>query len=225
MRINRFLARCGVASRRKSEELILNGRVLINGTPVKSLGTEVKRSDEIQVDSKIIRLPDFKYFALNKPPGYTTTREDKFAEKTIFELLPDDKSLYTVGRLDKETSGLILITNDGDFGQKIIHPTNKIPKNYYIKLKHPILKINLDKLTRGVELDDGLAKAIAIKSLSEKEIVITIEEGRNRIVRRMIKAINNDVIELKRISIGEIKLDLPEGEYRALSKEEIKKYV
>jgi 23S rRNA pseudouridine2605 synthase len=225
MRINRYLARCGIASRRKSEELITSGRVLINGNPVTSLAIEVNDSDVVQVDGETIKLPSYLYYALNKPLGYTTTRKDRFAEKTIFELLPDDKSLYTVGRLDKETTGLILVTNDGDFGQKIIHPTNKISKDYYIKLKYPIQKKHLEKLLKGVSLDDGLAKATELKAQGEKEIVITIEEGRNRIVRRMIKAIGNEVLELKRISIGEIKLDLPEGKYRSLTQKEVEKYV
>lgn len=226
MRLNNYLARAGIASRRKSEKLILNGEVSVNGRVITNLGTNINlENDLVTINDKPIRLPKIKYYALNKPEGYTTTRKDKFAKKTIFELLPKDPTLYAVGRLDRETTGLILITNDGQFGQKIIHPKNKIEKEYLVESVKPFDDLQLTNLKKGVNLNDGLATAKSIKKIKNFKILLTIEEGRNKIVRRMIKAVGNEVKKLERVRIGEIKLDIKKGEFRELKKEEVKNYV
>jgi pseudouridine synthase len=226
MRLNRYLARAGVASRRKSEEIILSGEIIVNEIVTKELSTEINpQKDTVLYKDKLIELPKYKYYALNKPTGFTCTKKDKYAERTIFDILPNDSSLFSVGRLDKDTSGLILITNDGLFAQNIIHPSNKIPKSYQVKLKTPIKASDIKKLLAGVILNDGPAKATNLELINQNEVNITIEEGRNRIIRRMIRAIGNEVDELKRISIGEISLDVKTGEHRDLKKEEINKYV
>jgi pseudouridine synthase len=226
MRLNRFLARSGLASRRKAEEIILAGKVRLNGKPVDTLSTEVNPDkDTVEVGGEIVELPKFKYYALNKPAGYTCTRADVHAEHTVFELLPDDKSLFTVGRLDRETTGLLLITNDGNFAQNIIHPTNKIAKQYFIKLRKPHDKQQLENLMNGIALDDGGAKAKRVEAVSKTEIQMTIEMGRKRIVRRMVKAVGNEVDALERRSIGNIALDLKPGQYRDLTPNEVEPYV
>mgnify|MGYP002386164228 CR=1 FL=1 len=226
MRINRFLARSGIASRRKSEDIIRSGMVYVNGSRITELATEINPDkDTVEVGGEIVELPQFKYYALNKPAGYTCTKEDKHAEHTIFELLPQDSSLFTVGRLDRETTGLILITNDGNFAQNIIHPTNKIRKTYLVKLQSPSTKSQIEKLTKEIQLEDGVARAIEANIVSEYEIELIIEEGRKRIVRRMIKAVGNNVVGLERTQIGDIHLDTKEGEFRELSLKEIEQYV
>lgn len=225
MRLNRYIARSGICSRRKAEKLIIEGRVYVNDKQTTNLSYKTLNNDVVKINNKIITLPKFVYYALNKPIGYTTTKSDRFAKKTIFELLPNDKGLFNVGRLDKNTTGLIIVTNDGEFGQNIIHPSKKIEKEYKVKTKNPINQTHAKELENGLELDDGFAKANKVKLISNKSMIITIEEGRNRIIRRMIKAINNDVAELERIRIGNFKLDTKPGEFRNLTKEEIDYYV
>jgi 23S rRNA pseudouridine2605 synthase len=225
MRLNRYLARAGIASRRKAEELITSGKVFVNGLVVTELATEVDPTeDSVEVGGEIILLPEHKYYVLNKPAGYTCTRADAHAEHTVFELLPDDPSLISVGRLDRDTTGLLLITNDGDFAQNIIHPSNKIRKTYFIKLQKPSNKLQIEKLKAEIMLEDGPARAVDTKIIGNKEIELTIEEGRKRIVRRMIKAVGNEVEELKRTQVGNIVLDVEIGQYRELTDKEVANY-
>jgi 23S rRNA pseudouridine2605 synthase len=225
MRINQYLARSGVASRRKSEELILSGAVLVNGEVVQNLATDIHpNEDVVTINGAVIALPQKKYYMLNKPAGHTTTRTDPHAKKTVFELLPDDPSLITVGRLDKETTGLLLVTNDGDFAQNIIHPSKKIEKVYLVKTKDIIQNTKLENLTEGLELDDGPAKFTYIKEAGLNSYEVGIEEGRNRIVRRMFETVGNKVVGLERIRIGKLSLDVAPGKYRDLTEEEINYY-
>jgi len=226
MRINRFLARAGVASRRKAEELVLAGKVSVNGKEVTNLATEVNpEKDKVKISGKEISLPKHTYLMLNKPTGYTVTKDDPYARHTIFELLPKDHSLFPVGRLDRNTSGLILITNDGDFAQNIIHPRGKVEKEYIIRTRHQITEDTAERLLGGLELEDGFAKATKAEKTAAKELSMTIEMGRKRIVKRMIAALGNEVVGLARTRIGTIKLDTPLGRYRELTEKEIKNYV
>lgn len=226
MRLNRFLARAGLASRRKAEEIILSGKVSVNGEKTNKLATEIDlQRDTVEVGGEIVELPAYQYYLLNKPAGYTCTRSDVHARKTIFELLPEDKSLFSVGRLDRETTGLLLITNDGNFAQNIIHPSKKIGKVYRVCLREPISSTQLDKLREPIKLDDGPVKVLDYKKTGDKEIELTIEEGRKRIIRRIVKALGGVVAELERIKIGELALDIPQGEYRSLTPKEIQEYV
>lgn len=226
MRINRFLARCGVSSRRKAEELIIKGSVFVNGAQITELNTNIDASkDQVTVNGKAVALPKLKYYLLNKPEGYTVTKNDKHAKKTVFELIPKDNSLFSVGRLDRDTTGLLIVTNDGVFAQNMIHPSKKIQKEYEVTLKTPITKEQITKLKSTLNLDDGPAKAVSVRKISDSQVLLVIEEGRNRIVRRMIKAVGNEVIRLNRARIGEITLDIPKGKYRELTDKEISDYV
>lgn len=226
MRLNRYIARSGVTSRRKAEELILSGKVKINGATETALATEVKENAVVTVNGKRVELPDFRYYALNKPSGYTVTKDDPFARHTIFELLPNDSSLFPVGRLDRETTGLILVTNDGNFSQNIIHPTQKIEKEYLVRTKSPFSPEEIAALVKGVELEDGAAKATSAEQLAERDIRLVIEMGRKRVVRRMIQSFGNKVMGLKRERIGSISLgDLETGKFRELTEKEVAPYV
>jgi 23S rRNA pseudouridine2605 synthase len=206
--------------------LILEGRVSVNNEVIRELATDVKPGeDHIEVGGEIIELPAYRYYLLNKPAGYTCTREDSHAEKTVFELLPNDPSLFTVGRLDRETTGLLLVTNDGDFAQNIIHPSKKIKKKYQLELKDTFDNNQLLKLQGPVELEDGPAKVFSARQIGNGKIELEIEEGRKRIVRRIVKAIGNEVVALERTKIGEYLLDVPVGEYRELTSDEVNIYV
>lgn len=224
MRLNRYIARSGITSRRKAEELILASKVMINDVITTELGTTVKDTDKVTVNDKPISVPDYVYYAFNKPTGYATTKSDPHESHTIFELLPNDSSLFAIGRLDRNTSGLLLITNDGDFAQNIIHPTKKIEKEYIVRTKNLITNDQLESLGGGVELDDGLAEIKKVEKLADKEISLVIEMGRKRVVRRLLKAVGNEVVGLSRKRIGKINLDIPTGKYRPLSKEEVELY-
>jgi 23S rRNA pseudouridine2605 synthase len=226
LRINRYIARSGVASRRKAEDLINSGVVYLNGNKVTDFAVNVRvPEDVVKINNKIIKLPQHFYYALNKPAGYTTTKKDKHAKKTIFELLPDESSLFSVGRLDRETEGLILITNNGDFAQNVTHPTKKIEKEYEVETKRPLTAKQISEIQNGVELKDGIVRALNVKKISDTKMVLIIEEGRNRIVRRTVSQVGNEVDKLKRTRIGDIELDIETGKYRKLTDKEVANYV
>jgi 23S rRNA pseudouridine2605 synthase len=224
VRINQFLARSGVASRRNVEELILNGRVLVNGKITTDLFTQIDTDkDRVEFDGRVIVLPKHRYYLLNKPAGYMVTKFDPHAEKTIFELLPPDDTLFAAGRLDKETRGLIVITNDGVFGQKLVHPTSKIQKEYLVKTDKQVSSESLDRLKNGVMLDTRLARAVEATKEADGRIKVVLEEGRNRIVRRMFSELGYSVTDLQRIRIGSIHLgEIKEGSWRELTETESK---
>ncbi len=226
MRINRYIARSGITSRRKAEELILSGKVSVDDKIITTLATEVdEKKSIVKIDGKIILLSKHIYYLFNKPVGYTTTKSDPYALHTIYELLPKNNSLFAVGRLDRNTAGLILITNDGNFAQNIIHPKMKIEKEYIIRTRFPITRDQLDLLEGGIELDDGFAKINSVKKINDKELSLIIEMGRNRIVRRLIKATGNEVSGLLRNRIGKIVLNIPVGKYRELTQKEVKDFI
>jgi 23S rRNA pseudouridine2605 synthase len=221
MRINQYIARSGVTSRRKAEELIKAGKVTLNGQLVTELATEVGENDVVGVEGKTVTPQAKKYYLLNKPNLYTTTKDDPYALHTIMELLPDDPSLFPVGRLDRDTTGLIIITNDGDFGQRMIHPSKKIEKEYIVRTKLPITNDQLQMLEEGLELEDGTAKPKAVKQIGKNELSLVIEMGRKRVVRRMVAAVGNKVNALTRVRIGKLTLDVPPGQYRELTEKEV----
>lgn len=225
MRINRYIARSGVTSRRKAEELIKSEKVLVNNIIETDLSRDISDTDVVNVNGKIIKLPDYQYYILNKPVGYTTTREDIHAKKNVFELLPNEASLFTVGRLDKNTSGLLLVTNDGDFAQNIIHPSKKVNKVYEVITEKDIDNKQIDELSNPIKLNDGTVNILALKKISNRKIIITICVGKNRIVRRIFESIGNNVKELNRVQVGKIKLDIEYGKFRKLTEEENKYYV
>lgn len=228
-RLQKFLAECGVASRRKSEELIRQGRVSVNGTIVTTLGTKVSDSDSIQVDGKEISQREKKvYVMLNKPVGYVTTVKDQFSRKTVIDLVSEVKErIYPVGRLDYDTSGLLLLTNDGEFAYKLTHPKHEINKTYIAELDGVIDEHDVKRFKQGIRIGSYITAPANIKIIKKYKdrckVKITIHEGKNRQVRKMCEAVGHPVIALKRIAIGNLKLDgLKEGKWRFLKYEEIK---
>ena len=228
MRINKYIAASGVASRRKADELISAGRVKVNNITLKEPGYDVKPDDRVTVDGKRISVSEKKvYIALNKPIGYVTTVSDNQGRPTVMDLITDiEERIFPVGRLDYNTSGLLLLTNDGDFSQKISHPIHELGKTYRAKVQGIISREKLARLRRGVDIGGFITSRAEVeiyKELPKQTIVdITIHEGKNRQVRKMFKAVGNPVIELKRISIGNVKLGrLIEGGYRNLTQKEI----
>ena len=219
------MAQCGIASRRGSEEIIKEGRVMVNGELVDYMGKEVDPDrDIIEVDGALIKPETKKYYImLNKPKGYVTTVSDEFGRPTVMELVGDVHArIYPVGRLDYDTSGLLIMTNDGDFANILSHPGHEINKSYIALLNCVPDKDQLKTLREGVELDGfktSPAKVEILKLLKHGcEAKITIHEGKNRQIRRMFEAVGAKVISLKRISIGNITLgNLPEGKWRHLN--------
>lgn len=230
IRLQKYLADSGVASRRKCEEFILNGDVEVNGQVVQELGTKVTEQDEVKFRGKLVKpVEDKVYILLNKPIGYVTTAKDQFKRDTVLDLVKVKQRIVPVGRLDMYTSGALILTNDGEFVNKYTHPKNEIDKTYNVTLAGKIESNEVEALRNGVELDDGyITKSAKVKILKideEKNISrlqIVIHEGKNRQVRRMCEAINKKVLALHRSKIGHIDVkDLKIGEWRYLKKSEI----
>lgn len=231
MRLNKFLAECGIASRRKSESLILEGRVCVDGKRVTDLATDVDvDSARVLVDGKIVHpINKHIYLKMNKPKGYVCTTSDDKGRKTVIDLLPEkyeNKRIFPIGRLDYDTEGLLLLTTDGDLAQKLSHPAGEIPKTYVAKVEGSVSEADLAKLRKGVMIDGVMTKKckakIAEKADNFSRVEITITEGRNRQVRRMFESIEKQVVFLKRISIGNIRLGgVPRGTVRELRVDEL----
>lgn len=236
-RLQKVLANAGVASRRKCEEIILSGKIKVNGKIVTELGIKVNpEKDKIEVDNKVVNLNNKKvYILLNKPIGYVTTVKDQFHRDTVMDLVKDVKErVVPVGRLDMYTSGALILTNDGDFVNKVTHPKNEIEKTYNVTVTGIVSKEDVDKLTKGVEIVDNdekyITKPAKVKILKiddEKKISrlqITIHEGKNREVRKMCGAIEKKVLALHRARIENIDVkDIALGKYRYLKDWEVKK--
>lgn len=231
MRINKYLSRCGLGSRRKVEELIVSGRVEVDGVKTIDLATDIDPGRTIvQLDGHRVKLIEEKiYLLLNKPKGYIVTRKDELDRKTVFSLIPEQWShLFPVGRLDKDTEGLLLLTNDGYFAQKIIHPRNAIEKVYRVDINGHLRKNELKSLREGVKIDSGPTQParIFVKATYEDRTVLRmiITEGKNRQIRKMFAKFGYQVISLKRLQVANIKLDkLPVGMFRVLRPAEIRK--
>jgi len=231
MRINKYLASCGIASRRKSEELVLEGKVKINGRVIKDLAYLVKKTDLVTVDNKKVFVNERHiYLMLNKPKGFVSTTSDDLGRKTVLDLAPAfrDTRLFPIGRLDYETEGLLLLTTDGDLANKLMHPSHQISKTYIAKIEGEISEEDIQKLEKGVIIDGQKTKKSKIRLLGfddEKKISrleVVISEGRNRQVRKMFDAINKEVIFLKRTAIGSLQLGgVTRGTYRELNNKEI----
>ncbi|SDY49524.1 23S rRNA pseudouridine2605 synthase [Proteiniborus ethanoligenes] len=229
MRLQKFMAQCGIASRRKSEEIILNRRVKVNGVTVTELGFKINPlKDVIIVDGKRIKHKEKKvYIIMNKPKGYVTTVSDEYDRKTVLDLLKNVKErVYPVGRLDYDSSGLLILTNDGELAYGLTHPKNQVVKTYIATIKGKPDDEKLDKFRNGIKIDGYTTSEAQIETLNyvnDKSLMrIQIHEGRNRQIRRMCEAIGHPVISLKRIAIGELELGtLKKGCWRFLSDEEI----
>ena len=228
MRINKFLAECGAESRRGSDELIKAGKVKVNGKNAQC-GMEITDNDIVEVSGKVLSLPlKYTYIMLNKPKGYVTTTSDDKDRKTVMDLVKFDKvRLFPVGRLDYDTEGLLILTNDGDLSYRLTHPNNEVGKTYILKIEGVIPPEKLNELKRGVEIDGGKTKKSYVKVMNkvqnETRLEITIFEGKNRQIRKMIESVGFEVKFLKRVSVGELRLGgLNRGEYRHLNKAEVK---
>ena len=222
MRINKYIALCGVASRRKAEELILAGRVTVNDEVMTELSYKVdEENDIVKVDDKLL---------LNKPEGYITTVKDQFDRPSVLDLVSDIKErVYPIGRLDYETSGLLLLTNDGDLTYKLTHPKHEVDKTYVARVKGKLTKEEIERFKTGLKIEDYTTAPAKLKVIKYDEqrdsslLEIKIHEGKNRQVRKMCKAINHPVLRLRRSAMGKIKIgDCEIGKYRYLTEDEIK---
>lgn len=228
MRINKYLAESGICSRRSADKLILDGVVKINGK-ICTLGQEVDEfSDSVTVNGKkITPVTNYEYYIMNKPKGYVCTVKDDKERKTVMDLLPSNlKRVVPVGRLDYDSEGLLLFTNDGELTFKLTHPKNEIPKTYLVKTEKPVSEKDLAELRNGVMVDGKKTKKCKINVIEPTKtgtkLHITITEGKNRQIRKMLEAVNNNVDFLKRIKIGDLTLTgLNRGEIRKLSPQEI----
>ena len=229
-RLQKYLANCGVASRRKCEEYILQGKVKVNGEIVKELGTKINpEKDIVQFENKTIKQGSkHVYILLNKPIGYVTTSDDQFGRDTVLDLVKVRERIVPVGRLDMYTSGALILTNDGDFVYKVTHPKHEIEKTYTVTVKGIVITEEVEQLRNGVQIDDYTTKPAKVKILktdTEKNISrleITIHEGKNRQVRRMCEAVGRKVLALHRSKIGNIGVkDLKLGTWRHLNPKEI----
>ncbi|MFI3329770.1 MAG: pseudouridine synthase [bacterium] len=232
IRLQAFMAKCGVASRRKSEEMILKGVVTVNGVVVKELGTKVTKNDKILVNGSEIYKEEHVYYALNKPVGFVTTVSDEFERKTVLDLFHKADlayRIYPIGRLDYDTQGLLLLTNDGDLANKLISPRSEVEKEYQARVKGIVGMKQLTTLMKGVEIDGyktkpSIVEIISVDKKNDSSLLkIILTEGKNHQVRKMCEAVGHPVKKLTRIRFGTISIDgLIKGEYRSLRPHEVK---
>jgi 23S rRNA pseudouridine2605 synthase len=224
MRLGKFLASAGVASRRASEELIRAGRVTLNGRPVTDPARDVTDADEVTVDGRRLRQPEERMvYAVNKPAGVVSTARDPQGRPTVVSLVPETVRLYPVGRLDADSTGLILLTNDGELAHRLTHPRFEVAKSYLAEVANPpVREPALRALRSGVELEDGMTAPARVRRIGPDRLEITIHEGRNRQVRRMCEAVGHPVRRLERVGFGPLRLGrLKAGGYRRLGADEV----
>lgn len=226
MRINKFLASCGVASRRECDKLIGEGAVKINGV-IAELGSDVGDDAVVTVNGTTVTQKKNEYYILNKPKGYLSTVRDDKGRKTVMDLMPPTVGrIYPVGRLDYDSEGLLILTTDGELAQHLTHPSNEVPKTYLVKIEGTITEAGLNPIRSGVDIGGYVTKKckahIVETNKAYTKIHVTITEGKNREVRKMFEAIGKEVTLLKRIKVGELTLrGLDRGAYRKLSREEV----
>lgn len=225
-RLQKIIAAAGICSRRKAEELILQGRVLVNGRPARLGQKADPEKDEILIDGKPLRLQRKRYIALYKPRGYLTTLKDPFGRKTIIDLLKGiGERVFPVGRLDEDSEGLLLLTNDGEWANRIAHPRYEVEKEYIVFLNNPLSKEEEEKVRRGIDVDGRGVDVRRFRKIGKRKYLIVIHEGRKRIIRRMFQHIGKEVVRLIRIRIGHVRLSgLRPGQWRDLTPEEIKNF-
>jgi 23S rRNA pseudouridine2605 synthase len=223
VRLNRFLAAAGVGSRRHCDELIAAARVTINGKVCTDFSAQPGPRDHVKVAGKLVRTAPVLTIVLNKPAGFVSTRKDRHAPDTVFDLLPQKFSkLFNIGRLDAQTEGLLLLTNDGELAQRLTHPRYKIDKEYEVTLDRPWDPALAPKLLRGIFLDGQRGKIVRLHSVSPTHLRIVLRQGINRQIRRMFEAVGYRVKHLVRVRIGNLRLgDLPRGHWRALTNREL----
>jgi 23S rRNA pseudouridine2605 synthase len=230
VRLNRYLSMCGITSRRKADQVVREGKVRINGLVIKELGYRVDtENDTVEINGRVIKPERKRYIVLNKPPLYLTTlRQGKEDKKTILELIKDiPERVYPAGRLDYDTEGLLILTNDGELANGILHPRYKLPKIYTALVKGRVGQRILEKMIVGTRLEDGFARPDHVEVIEyEPEntlLNITFHEGRNHLVKRFLLRFEHPVLKLKRIAVGSIKLgELPRGKWRNMTDEELR---
>jgi len=229
IRLNKYLAMCGIASRRKADELIQQGRVAVNGEVITQLGIKIDpRKDKVTVDGKPVKPEEkFVYIVLNKPKDCITTVKDEKGRRTVLDLVKVKQRIFPVGRLDRNTTGVLLLTNDGELAYRLMHPKYKVEKAYKVEIDKPIKPEDIEKLKRGIMLDGRKTEACDIYILPDsdrKELGITIHEGRYRQIRRMFERLGYKVRKLHRVSFGGITVSgMKRGEWRYLTEKEIRK--
>jgi 23S rRNA pseudouridine2605 synthase len=222
VRLGKYLAHAGVASRRAAEELITAGRVRVGGEIVTDPARDVNEGSGVEVDGASVTPETREVWAVNKPAGVVSTAREPGRRPAITELVDSEQRLYPVGRLDADTTGLILLTNDGELANRLTHPRYGVPKTYRVRLARPPSDRDLERLRGGVRLEDGTTSAAQIQKLGERELEVTISEGRKRQVRRMAEAVGNEVEALTRIRIGSLELGgLRRGDARLLQEGEV----
>ena len=228
MRINKYIASSGFCSRRKADELIEAGRVQVNGKTVTLLGYEIRTKDKVAIDGKTLRMMKLEYYRFYKPTGYITTSDDEKGRKTIYDILPDElKHLKPVGRLDKDSSGLLILTNDGNLVYELTHPSIKVAKVYRVTVDAFLKVEDLEKLAKGIEIEKGKIAycdcEIIERTKNETLLEITLYQGLNRQIRKMIEHIGHNVVHLKRIRHATIDLvGLKKGQYKPIKPKQIK---
>jgi len=225
VRLARYLAHSGVASRRAAERLIASGRVTVDGAQVTDLAFDVDESNVVAVDGVTVAPEPREVHMLNKPAGVVSTAADTHGRRTVVDLVPSERRLYPVGRLDADTTGLILLTNDGELANRLIHPRYEVPKTYRARLEPPdVTDGALEGLREGVELEDGRTAPADVRRVGRGILEIALREGRKRQVRRMLEAVGHRVVELERVAFGPLRLEgLRPGEHRPLSPEEVER--
>jgi len=227
IRLNKYISNAGLCSRRKADELIQQGFISVNENVVKEVGTKVKPTDKVKYKGNLLSIEKKIYLVLNKPKNYITTVKDRYAEKNVMELLQGacNERVYPVGRLDKNTTGVLLFTNDGDLAKKLTHPKYNKKKIYHVFLDKDISQIYLNQILKGIELEDGFIKADAISYVknNKSQIGIEIHSGKKRIVRRIFQYFDYEIKQLDRVYFAGItKKNLPKGKWRFLTNEEIR---
>ena len=228
IRLNKYIANAGVCSRREADELIQAGAVKVNGQVVTELGTKVSPKDKVQYGDQTLNLEKMQYVLLNKPKGYITTTDDPFSRRTVMQLVTQacKERIYPVGRLDRNTSGLLLFTNDGELAKKLTHPKHNVKKVYHVVLDKSLTKTDMLSISKGMELDDGFIRIDKISydqtTTDKRELGIELHSGRNRIVRRVFESMGYKVVKLDRtLFAGLTKKNIPRGRWRFLEDQEI----
>jgi 23S rRNA pseudouridine2605 synthase len=222
VRLAKFLAHGGVASRRRAEQIVAAGRVTVRGKVVKDPARDVEAADDVRVDGSPVGAEPREVWLVHKPVGVVSTAREPGSRQAVVELVDSAARLYPVGRLDTDSTGLLLLTNDGELANQLTHPRYEVPKAYRVTFSRPLEDVDLKRLEAGVELDDGPTAPAKVRRLGRREAEIVLREGRNRQVRRMAEAVGNRVLALCRVRFGPIELgDLPAGGTRRLSEEEI----
>jgi 23S rRNA pseudouridine2605 synthase len=222
MRLAKYLAHCGVASRRRAEQLIAAGRVTVAGERVTDPARDVDSESGVAIDGRPVRPEPREVWMLNKPGGVVSTAREPGRRRAVVDLVDSPRRLYPVGRLDADSTGLILLTNDGELANRLTHPRYGIERTYRVRLRRPATESQVRRLRRGIELDDGPTRPAKVRRASPRVMEVTIAEGRKRQVRRMVEAVGNEVAALKRIRFGPLGLGtLPEGKARKLRPPEV----